>query len=170
MLKHLFSYIRYFPPFVPRLEAEPWFLPPGTVPPQKSQLVCKAQLAKIADPRRQTRAESSGNCAGKLLVRRLLAGGNATLDNLMVPTTVFTPLDYAAFGLNEKEALQQLARNRGSKFTTRVIRRSSGCLAAFLSQGVCFCRAVVIEETNSARPSFTCASNAQRRSCKGSQW
>jgi len=42
--------------------------------------------------------------AGVLLARRLFGGGKDQMDYNMVPTTVFTPLEYGCVGLSEEEA------------------------------------------------------------------
>ena len=42
--------------------------------------------------------------AGKLLSKRLFAGGTEKMDYSGVPTTVFTPLEYGCCGLTEVEA------------------------------------------------------------------
>lgn len=46
--------------------------------------------------------------AGKLLARRLFAGGRKKCDYTSVPTTVFTPLEYGVCGLSEEDAIAQL--------------------------------------------------------------
>jgi len=45
--------------------------------------------------------------AGKLLARRLYADATATMDYNLVPTTVFTPLEYGCIGLSEEDAIKQ---------------------------------------------------------------
>ncbi|UXI17928.1 zinc finger C2H2 [Sarcoptes scabiei] len=45
--------------------------------------------------------------AGILLVRRLYADQQVNCDYVNVPTTVFTPLEYACCGYNEEEAIQK---------------------------------------------------------------
>jgi len=50
--------------------------------------------------------------AGLLLARRLYGGGAETFDNRMVPTAVFTPLEYACVGLSEEEATEILGADR----------------------------------------------------------
>jgi thioredoxin reductase (NADPH) len=42
--------------------------------------------------------------AGRLLAARLFAEGTAQMDYSMVPTTVYTPLEYGSVGLSEEEA------------------------------------------------------------------
>ena len=42
--------------------------------------------------------------AGKLLSRRLCAGGNSYTDYVNVATTVFTPLEFGTIGLAEEDA------------------------------------------------------------------
>jgi len=42
--------------------------------------------------------------AGKLLASRLYAGGTEAMDYQMVPTTVYTPLEYGAVGYSEEDA------------------------------------------------------------------
>lgn len=42
--------------------------------------------------------------AGRFLARRLYNNENISLDYKIVPTTVFTPLEYSAIGLTEDEA------------------------------------------------------------------
>lgn len=44
--------------------------------------------------------------AGKLLARRLFAGGSAVMDYINIPTTVFTPLEYSCIGLSEEDAIK----------------------------------------------------------------
>lgn len=43
--------------------------------------------------------------AGKLLARRLFGGDNLMTDYSNIPTTVFTPVEYACVGLSEEEAI-----------------------------------------------------------------
>lgn len=45
--------------------------------------------------------------AGKLLAARLYAEGTATMDYSLVPTTVYTPLEYGACGLAEEVAIER---------------------------------------------------------------
>jgi len=45
--------------------------------------------------------------AGKLLAKRLFAGGVEKCDYTNVPTTIFTPLEYGNCGLSEEEAMAQ---------------------------------------------------------------
>jgi len=49
--------------------------------------------------------------AGKLLARRLFGDSNEVMDYTNVPTTVFTPLEYACVGLSEDQANQQLGED-----------------------------------------------------------
>ena len=42
--------------------------------------------------------------AGKLLAKRLVAGGKQHCDYVNVPTTVFTPLEFGTIGLSEEDA------------------------------------------------------------------
>lgn len=42
--------------------------------------------------------------AGILLAQRLFGGSTQTMDYSMVPTTVFTPLEYGCCGLSEEDA------------------------------------------------------------------
>lgn len=44
--------------------------------------------------------------AGRFLARRLYNNENISLDYRIVPTTVFTPLEYSAIGLTEDEAIK----------------------------------------------------------------
>jgi len=48
--------------------------------------------------------------AGKLLSRRLYGGGKELMNYDLVPTTVFTPLEYSCCGLTEEKAIQQFGR------------------------------------------------------------
>uniref|UniRef100_A0A7S2ISP4 thioredoxin-disulfide reductase (NADPH) n=1 Tax=Haptolina brevifila TaxID=156173 RepID=A0A7S2ISP4_9EUKA len=43
--------------------------------------------------------------AGKLLAARLFGGGSIEMDYSMVPTTVYTPLEYGCVGLAEEDAI-----------------------------------------------------------------
>ena len=45
--------------------------------------------------------------AGALLAKRLFGGATATMDYKMVPTTVFTPLEYGTCGYTEEEAIEK---------------------------------------------------------------
>ena len=45
--------------------------------------------------------------AGRLLARRLYGGSEKRFDHRVVPTSVFTPLEYACCGVSEEEAIQQ---------------------------------------------------------------
>lgn len=50
--------------------------------------------------------------AGQLLAQRLYGGGSATMDNRLIPTAVFTPLEYSCVGMSEEEALTKLGPER----------------------------------------------------------
>ena len=43
---------------------------------------------------------------GELLARRLFGGASAKMDWNLIPTTVFTPVEYGAIGLSEEDAIQ----------------------------------------------------------------
>lgn len=49
--------------------------------------------------------------AGQLLARRLYNNGTIECDYLNVPTTVFTPLEYACCGYSEEAAIQAFGQN-----------------------------------------------------------
>lgn len=53
--------------------------------------------------------------AGSLLVRRLYAGEARQMDYELVPTTVFTPLEYATIGLSEEDAIAKLGEVRAAR-------------------------------------------------------
>jgi len=46
--------------------------------------------------------------AGKLLAKRLYGGSSKQMDYELVPTTVFTPLEYGTIGLSEEDAIAKL--------------------------------------------------------------
>ncbi|XP_064407348.1 thioredoxin reductase 2, mitochondrial-like isoform X2 [Halichondria panicea] len=50
--------------------------------------------------------------AGKLLARRLFEGSNVLMNYETVPTTVFTPLEFASVGLSEEEAVSRYGNER----------------------------------------------------------
>jgi len=54
--------------------------------------------------------------AGRLLAARLFAGSTALMDYKMVPTTVFTPLEYGCVGLSEEEAIEKYGEDRVESF------------------------------------------------------
>jgi thioredoxin reductase (NADPH) len=43
--------------------------------------------------------------SGKLLARRLFSSSQQLMDYKLIPTTVFTPLEYGAVGCSEKDAI-----------------------------------------------------------------
>jgi len=49
--------------------------------------------------------------AGRLLAARLYRGGKVFMDYHLVPTTVFTPLEYGCTGLSEEEAKRVYGEN-----------------------------------------------------------
>jgi thioredoxin reductase (NADPH) len=49
--------------------------------------------------------------AGVLLARRLYGGANLKMDYSMVPTTVFTPIEYGSVGMSEEEALEKYGQD-----------------------------------------------------------
>ncbi len=49
--------------------------------------------------------------AGKLLARRICGAGQVTTDYKLVPTTVFTPVEYGTCGLSEEEALERVGKD-----------------------------------------------------------
>lgn len=50
--------------------------------------------------------------AGRLLAARLFGGSSALMDYKMVPTTVFTPLEYGSVGYAEEEAKEVFGKDR----------------------------------------------------------
>ena len=48
---------------------------------------------------------------GRLLARRLFAGGETTMDFYDVPTTIFTPLEYGCVGYSEEEAKDEFGKH-----------------------------------------------------------
>lgn len=50
--------------------------------------------------------------AGKLLSKRLCAGGNSFTDYVNVATTVFTPLEFGTIGLAEEDAEAIFGRDK----------------------------------------------------------
>ena len=48
--------------------------------------------------------------AGRLLARRLFANSQALMDYRLVPTTVFTPLEYGAVGYSEEDAITKFGK------------------------------------------------------------
>jgi pyruvate/2-oxoglutarate dehydrogenase complex dihydrolipoamide dehydrogenase (E3) component len=46
--------------------------------------------------------------AGELLAKRLFGGSNQKMNYDLIPTTVFTPLEYSCCGLSEEKALERL--------------------------------------------------------------
>ena len=69
--------------------------------------------------------------AGKLLARRLYSNSKETMDYDLVPTTVFTPIEYGCCGLTEEAATEKFGEdsleviliggNDRVRFTTRII-------------------------------------------------
>mmetsp|Transcript_13224 Transcript_13224/g.19936 ORF Transcript_13224/g.19936 Transcript_13224/m.19936 type:complete len:535 (+) Transcript_13224:57-1661(+) len=49
--------------------------------------------------------------AGQLLAKRLFALSDRTMDYHLVPTTVFTPIEYGTIGLTEKQAIDKLGED-----------------------------------------------------------
>jgi thioredoxin reductase (NADPH) len=45
--------------------------------------------------------------AGQLLARRLFGDSTTLMDYRIVPTTVFTPIEYGSIGLSEQTAIEQ---------------------------------------------------------------
>lgn len=45
--------------------------------------------------------------AGRLLARRLYGNSSVTMDYNLIPTTIFTPLEYACCGLSEEDAFEK---------------------------------------------------------------
>ena len=63
-------------------------------------------LTQTRHPTPDTR-HPTPNQAGKLLASRLYGEGTATMDYSLVPTTVYTPLEYGACGLAEEVAIER---------------------------------------------------------------
>jgi thioredoxin reductase (NADPH) len=57
--------------------------------------------------------------AGKLLAMRLCGLGTETMDYELVPTTVFTPLEYGCVGLTEVEAKERFGADNVSTYHTK---------------------------------------------------
>ena len=62
--------------------------------------------AKLEPPSDTTELTPVAIQAGKLLAARLYGEGTATMDYALVPTTVYTPLEYGACGLPEEVAIE----------------------------------------------------------------
>ena len=45
--------------------------------------------------------------AGELLAQRLFGGSNVQMAYDLVPTTVFTPIEYGCVGLSEEQAIKK---------------------------------------------------------------
>lgn len=45
--------------------------------------------------------------AGRLLARRLFGGSALKMDYALIPTTVFSPIEYGCCGLTEEDAVRQ---------------------------------------------------------------
>ena len=63
--------------------------------------------AKLDPPSETTELTPVAIQAGKLLASRLYGEGTATMDYSLVPTTVYTPLEYGACGLAEEVAIER---------------------------------------------------------------
>merc|ERR1719198_428551 len=57
--------------------------------------------------------------AGKLLANRLYAGGTELMDYQMVPTTVYTPLEYGAVGMSEEDAITKYGDEKVEVYHTK---------------------------------------------------
>jgi thioredoxin reductase (NADPH) len=57
--------------------------------------------------------------AGKLLAKRLYAGSAKAMNYDLVPTTVFTPLEYGVIGLSEEDAIARLGEVRARALRAR---------------------------------------------------
>jgi len=57
--------------------------------------------------------------AGQLLARRLFAGATRVMDYALVPTAVFTPLEYGAVGLSQEDAEAALGPSNVTVYATR---------------------------------------------------
>lgn len=49
---------------------------------------------------------------GKLLADRLLNNATKQMDYSLIPTTIFTPLEYSCVGLTEEQALEEIGGDR----------------------------------------------------------
>ncbi|XP_019857476.1 PREDICTED: thioredoxin reductase 2, mitochondrial-like isoform X2 [Amphimedon queenslandica] len=57
--------------------------------------------------------------SGKLLAKRLYSNSSELMDYKMVPTTVFTPLEYGAIGFTERQAIDQFGEENVEHFLYR---------------------------------------------------
>lgn len=48
---------------------------------------------------------------GKLLARRLFSNSDELMDYTVIPTTVFTPIEYATVGLSEESAISNYEKD-----------------------------------------------------------
>ena len=49
---------------------------------------------------------------GKLLADRLFDNSTKQMDYSLIPTTIFTPLEYSCVGMTEEQALQEIGGDR----------------------------------------------------------
>lgn len=49
---------------------------------------------------------------GKLLADRLFDNSSKQMDYSLIPTTIFTPLEYSCVGMTEEEALKEIGGNQ----------------------------------------------------------
>jgi thioredoxin reductase (NADPH) len=78
--------------------------------------------------------------SGKMLARRLYGGASGAFDNRLIPTTVFSPLEYGAVGMSEEEALEAFGADRLEIYHTHYTP-----LEWALGErptGVCFCKVI----------------------------
>jgi hypothetical protein len=73
--------------------------------------------------------------AGRLLARRLYGGQARQMDYRMVPTTVFTPLEYGSVGYTEEDAIAQFGEENVEVFHQRRCWLKSALCAVVVEDG-----------------------------------
>lgn len=88
---------------------------------------------------------------GKLLADRLFGGSTAQMDYRLIPTTVFTPLEYSSVGLTEEEAQKQLGSDKLDVFHLRYDTLEQGFLQRMDKKGMpmenqCYSKIIAMHE------------------------
>jgi thioredoxin reductase (NADPH) len=85
--------------------------------------------------------------AGKLLANRLFGGASLDMDYVNVPTTVFTPLEYACVGLAEEDAVKKYGEKGIDVYHTQ-FKPLEWSLNYERESGACYTKLICEKETH----------------------
>jgi len=86
--------------------------------------------------------------AGRLLAKRLYAGSKLFMDYSLIPTTVFTPLEYSCCGMTEEASMQKYGQDGIEVYHTYYTPLESTVTEK--GENMCYCK-VIVNKNDSER-------------------